>query len=135
MVKTNGLAWDTLDLDDAGGTPRDLRNDTNSLDFATPRAVQEITGIDKSAVERQLNLADFSANLKGVLNTDVDKSHDVLSSASSSSTPRTLTIGVAGAVLANEVLATDYKLSRDQSGAVTWDAPLVLQDGTVPTWS
>lgn len=135
MAKQNGLAWDTLDLDDAGGTPRDIRSDVNSFDFATPRAVQEVTGIDKSAVERILNLADFSCNLKGTFNPAVNMSHDVLSSASSSSSPRTLALGVSGASLINEVLVTDYKLNRDQGGSLDWDSPCVLQDGVVPTWT
>ena len=37
--------------------------------------------------------------------------------------------------LANETLFTDYALTRGADGALTWTAPGVLSDGTVPTWS
>jgi hypothetical protein len=30
---------------------------------------------------------------------------------------------------------TDYQLTRAQSGELTWTAPGVLADGTVPTWA
>ena len=59
----------------------------------------------------------------------------LVAAASSTSVARTLTLVVAGATLANEVLITDYQLSRSTSGELTWTAPLSLADGTVPTWS
>jgi hypothetical protein len=34
-----------------------------------------------------------------------------------------------------EMLLTDYPIKRAASGELTWACPLVLADGTVPTWS
>ena len=68
MAKTTGLGVTTLSVDDSGGTVRDIRNDITSFNFATPRGVQDVTGIDKSAMERLLLLADFSITLNGVVN-------------------------------------------------------------------
>ncbi|WP_344478342.1 hypothetical protein [Nonomuraea monospora] len=106
-----------------------------SFEFATPRAVQDVTGIDKSAMERLLLLADFSITLNGVFNDDASKSHAVLKTVPSSSVARTTTITVSGQTLAPEVLYTDYSLERGDDGSLTWSAPGVLSNGTVPTWS
>jgi hypothetical protein len=97
--------------------------------------VQDVTGIDKSAFERLLLLADFSGQLNGVFNDAAGASHPTLKTVSSTSVNRTLTIAVSGQSLANEVLVTDYQIARPQSGELTWAAPFVLGNGTVPTWS
>lgn len=136
MAKETGLAWSTLSVDDSGGTPRDIRNDITNFEFATPKAVQETTGIDKSAFERLLLLADFSITLNGVFNpTATTSSHAVLKTVGSTSVTRTISIGVSSQTLANECIITDYALTRGDDGALTWQAPAVLSDGTVPTWS
>jgi hypothetical protein len=135
MAKASGLGWTTASIDDAGGTPKAIKNDITDLQFATPRAVQDITGIDKSAMERLLLLADFSITPKGVFNAATGNSHDVFKTVPSTSVNRTTTLTVNGVTLANEVLYTDYQLNRSASGELTWSAPGVLADGTVPTWS
>lgn len=135
MAKESGLGWTTCDVDDSSGTAKDIRNDCTNLQFSTPRAVQEVTGIDKSAVERLLLLADFSVTLNGVFNDATGKSHDVFKTVPSTSVARTLTLTVSGQTLANETLFTDYPLTRSDAGELTWAVPGVLADGTVPTWS
>ncbi len=110
-------------------------NDVTQLQFSTPRAVQDVTGLDKSAIERLLLLADFSITLNGVFNDAASQSHAVFKTVPSSSVARTTTLAVSGQTLANEVLYTDYQLNRAQDGAFTWTAPGSLSNGTVPTWS
>lgn len=135
MAKESGLGWTTCTVDDASGTGQDIRNDCTNLQFSTPRAVQEVTGLDKSAIERLLLLADFSVTLNGVFNDAANKSHAVLKTIPSTSVPRTVSLAVSGQTLANECLLTDYPLTRADSGELTWAVPGVLADGTVPTWS
>jgi hypothetical protein len=135
LAKESGLAWTTLSVDDSGGTPRDIRNDITNLEFATPRATQDTTGIDKSAFERLLLLADFTITLNGVFNDASNMSHAVFKTVPSTSVARTTSIGVSGQTLANECIYTDYPLTRADSGELTWAVPGQLSDGTVPTWS
>ncbi|WP_367138845.1 MULTISPECIES: hypothetical protein [Streptomyces] len=135
MAKESGLGWTTCSVDDSAGTARAIKNDVTHLQFATPRAVQDITGIDKSAMERLLLLADFSVTLNGVFNDASNQSHDVFKTVPSTSVTRTITLSVSGQTLANEVLFTDYPLTRSNSGELTWAVPGVLADGTVPTWA
>jgi|SRR5882762_9079946 len=135
MAKQSGLGWTTGSVDDAAGAAQAIKNDITNLDFATPRAVQDVTGIDKSAIERLLLLADMSCNLNGVFNVAANMSHDVFKTVPSTSVNRTTTLTIGGKTLAAELLYTDYQLTRSASGELTWQAPGVLADGTVPTWA
>lgn len=135
MAKETGLAWVTLSVDDSGESAQDIRNDITNFEFATPRAVQEVTGIDKSAFERLLLLADFSITMNGVFNDETDMSHDVLNDVGSTDVVRTITLAHSGQTLANECIITDYALTRGDDGALTWTAPAVLADGTAPSWT
>jgi hypothetical protein len=137
VAKTSGLGA-TIIIDDASGTPQTISNDVNEFSFSTPRGVQDITGVDKSAHERLLLLADYSNSLKGVFNSAANMSHAVFSTVPSTSVNRTSKIEpTSGSTpfLAAEVLYSDYAISRSASGELTWDATGALADGTVPTWS
>jgi hypothetical protein len=138
MAKQSGLAWTTLDIDDAGSTAQDLREDVNSFSFSTPINVAEVTGIDKSAVERILLLRDFSINLQGTFDDDTSYSvHDVFADImAAAATSRTTGINVSGQALVGiEVLYTDYALNRAADGQLTFTVPGVLADGTIPAWT
>lgn len=135
MAKESGLGWTTCSVDTSAGAAKAIKNDVTSLQFATPRGVQDVTGIDKSAYERILLLADFSITLNCVFNDAADQMHDVFKTVSSTSVARTTTLTVSGQTLANEVLYTDYPVNRADGGELTAAIPGVLADGVVPTWS
>lgn len=133
MAKVSGLGWTTCSVDDAASALQDIKNDLTNIEFATPYNVQEITGLDKSAMERLLLLADFSGTLNSVFNPSANKIHAVMSG--DLRVIRTLSIVVSAKTLPNEVLFTDYHLTRAASGEFTGSHPFVLADGTTPTWS
>lgn len=135
MAKSSGLGQTTLSVDDSAGTARAIKNDVTNWQMATPRGVQDITGVDKSANERLLLLADASVTLNGVFNAAANQSHDVFKTVPSTSVARTVTQTVNGVTLAFEALFSDYQLTRSDSGELTWSAPGALADGTVPTWA
>lgn len=124
-------------MDDSAGTLTDIKNDVTNLQFATPRGVQDVTGVDKSAMERLLLLADMSLNLNGVFNPV--GSHLIFRTVPSTSVAREFTLTVGGVSLGvtgtPTLLFTDYNLTRAASGELTWTAPGVLANGVVPTWS
>lgn len=133
MAKSTGLGWSTLSVDSSVPTLTDIRNDVTNFEFSTPVAVQEVTGIDKSAIERLLLLRDFSITMNGVFNPAL--SHTVFEDIGSTSVVRTVTIVVAAKTLTNECLLTDYAFTRGDDGSATWSVPGVLADGTVPDWT
>jgi len=134
MAKVSGLGA-AIAVDDSAGAVKTISNDITNWGMATPRGVQDVTGVDKSAIERLLLLADFSVDLTGVFNAAVGLSHDVFKTVPSTSVARTVTITVATKVLAGELLFSDYKVTRSASGELTWQAPGVLADGSTPVWA
>lgn len=134
MAKQGGFPF-SVSVDDSAGVVRDISNDITNLQYGTPRAVQDVTGVNKSAIERLLLLADMTVTLNGVHNNAVNLSHSVFKSVPSTSVNRTVTLVISAQTLAGELLFTDYATTRGQDGSLTWSAPGVLADGTVPTWS
>lgn len=137
MAKGSGLAWTTLTVDDSSGTPEVIKNDVQSFQYAMPRGVLDVTGVDRSAIERILLLADFSVTLTTTaINFAASPSFwDVFHTVPSTSVARTTTLAFAGKSLAPEVLYTDFNVTRGQDGSLGATVPGVLADGTVPTWS
>jgi hypothetical protein len=135
MAIESGLGWTTFSVDDSGGTARDIRTSTFNLDWTMPRGVQDITALSQSAMARLLLLADFSGTCAGGFDDGANLAHVVFKTVSSTSVNRTMSIVVSGQTLNNEVICTDYALTRAQSGEFTWSVPFQLADGNVPTWS
>ena len=48
MAKESGIGM-SIAVDDSGGSARTISNDITNFDFSTPRNVQVVTGLDKSA--------------------------------------------------------------------------------------
>lgn len=135
MAKTSGLGA-TVSVDTSNPTLTDISNDVTNFQFSTPRAAQDVTGVNKYAMERLLLLADFSVTLNGVFNAGL--SHTVFNDVPTSNVVRTTKIIPSSSsvpYLSCETLYTDYQVSRSDSGELTWQAPGVLADGTVPTWT
>lgn len=134
MAKVSGIPT-SITLDNAAGAAKVITNDVTSVSLSTTRGVQEITGLDKSAVERLLLLSDGKVTMKGIFNTAADMSHAVLSTSTSSSATRTLAIGYPGATMTLEVIIEDYSVDRPEGGELTWTASMSLCNGTVPAWT
>lgn len=135
--KSSGLAWTTLSVDDSSGTPEVIKNDVQSFQFAMPRAVLDVTGVDKSAIERILLLADFSITLNTTaINFDASPSFfDVFSDVPTTDVARTTTLAFASKTLAPEVLYTDFNVTRGQDGSLGATVPGVLSNGVAPSWA
>jgi hypothetical protein len=134
MAKESGLGMSVI-IDDSGGSARTISNDITSIDISTPREEADITGLDKSAHERLLLLADFSVSISGVFNDASNMSHDVFSTVSSTSVARTTTTAISGQTLPGELFYTDYGVARGGDGSLVWSAPGALAGGVVPTWA
>lgn len=135
MAKEGGLGH-SVAVDSSDGTARTISNDITDLSYGTPRGVQDITGVNSSARETLLLLADFTITLNGVFNDAAAPSaHDCFKTVPSSTVTRTVTLTISGQTLPNETNFTDYALTRATSGELTWTAPGVLNSTVVPTWA
>ena len=134
MAKESGIGM-TVTVDDAAAAGQAITNDVTSISFSTPRGLQDITGLDKSAIERLLLLADGTVTINGVFNDDSNKSHAVFKTVPTTSVSRTVVIVHSGQTLTMECMFSDYSLNRAQDGSLTWTASGSLSNGTAPTWS
>ncbi len=135
MAKESGMGITTLTVDNSSGSAKPIKNDITNFSYSTPRGVQDVTGVDKSAMERLLLLADASLDLNGVFNPASDQSHDIFKTVPSTSVARLVTLVVSSQTLAPTLLFSDYALTRAGDGSLTWSAPGALANGTVPSWS
>jgi hypothetical protein len=139
MAKTSGLGG-VIRVADASSTLQTITNDNTNYTFSTPRNTQDVTGVDKFAIERLLLLADYSVTLNGVFNTASNLSHAVFSTIPSTTVIRAVEIDPIGTTsgfpkLSVNCLLTDYQITRANTGELTWQVPGSLADGAVPTWT
>jgi hypothetical protein len=109
-----------------------ISNDVLSLSFDTPYGVQEITGLDKSAVERLLLRADCTGTLTCAFNIDASRSHATLKTPGS----KTFVIIFAGVATATfTAVTTSYSLALAEDGSLLITAPWALSSGTAVAWT
>lgn len=139
MAKASGLGMTALSVEDSSPALRDIRNDVTNLQWSTPRGVQDTTGVDKFSFERLLLLADMAVTLNAVYDNAANKVHDVFKSVTTYNVGRGITLTVNGTTLgttpAVQLIATDYAITRAQSGELTASIPLSLSNGVIPTWT
>ena len=115
-----------------------ISNDVNDFSFQTPRAAYDTTGVDKSAHERLLGLADSSFTLNGTFNTASNMSHAVFKTVPSTSVNRNIKIEpTSGSTpyLSCLCAVESYDISRPTSGELKWAVKANLADGTTPSWT
>jgi hypothetical protein len=133
--KVSGIP-SSLTVDDASGTPRDISSDVTNFSISTPQNQQEITGLDKTSIERLGLLKDCTVQISFVADFASDMSHDVFKADPAGS--RTVAVGMAdGAATltfeANRSTGPDY--NRGADGSLVGSATLVNADGNDPVWS
>ena len=141
MAKESGLAVTTFDVDEGGANAlRAIINDVHDFSVAVLSNQQDVTGLDKSAIERLFLLADASGTINGTFNDAATTgAHTVLKDCSTTifagQVGRTVSLVHSGQTLNNEALFQSYTLTRGADGSLGFAAPWNLADGTVPAWS
>jgi hypothetical protein len=109
-----------------------ISNDVLSFSFDTPYGTQEITGLDKSAVERLLLRADCTGSFTFAFNVDASRSHATLKTPGS----KTFVIVFGGVATATfTALTTSYSLAVGADGSIVGTAPWALSSGTAVAWT
>jgi hypothetical protein len=110
----------------------DISNDITTISVDTPYGVQDVTGLDKSAMERLLLRADATGSMSGVFNTTASKSHATFKTPGS----KTCVIVFPGtATLTFTAVFTNYALSMGADGSLTWSVNFSLSSGTAAAWT
>ena len=136
MSKVTGIV-SSLSVDDSAGTPQVISTDATQVTIAVPRGQQDVTGLDKVAVERLGLLYDCTITVTGVADFTAGKEHAVFKADPAANATRTVAIGLsnAGATLTLKANLSDYTFTRAQDGSLTYTATLVNADGVKPVWT
>jgi len=138
MGKTSGIGLSISVTTSAGGVIA-IGPDVNSCTINTSRGEQDVTGLDKSAIERLLLLGDSELGLSGTYNPAL--SHTVFHNIGvqeAAHVGRDVVIVLPGAGLVTMtciMVFSNYNLSRGADGSLTWTATGKLADGSVPTFA
>lgn len=104
-----------------------------------PVALQDVTGVDKSAHEKLAMLRDLTMQFKGACNFAANMSHAVLSTVTTSAVPRAVSVyptsNGSTPVLAANLLFSNYDVARANGGELTFSSSGSLADGAIPTWA
>lgn len=125
MAKVSGITT-TLTV-----ATNNISSDVTSLSVDTPFGTQDVTGLDKAAMERLLLRADCTGSATGVFNTASNMSHATLKTPGSKAT----VIGFPGATLTFTAVWTNYAVNFGADGSLTWSANWALSSGTAAVWS
>lgn len=137
MAKSSALTT-TITVDDAGGTPRDISSDVTNFSINTSRGEQDITGLDKSAMERLLLRSDSTVSLAGVKDMGTNLAHDVFKTVGTQAgtVTRTVVVGfTTGGTATVECVPSNYNINVGADGAATWSVDLQLANGTALAWT
>ncbi len=127
MAKTSGI---TTAVTIASNV---ISNDVRSITVDTPYGEQDITGLDKAAIERLLLRADVQGSLNGIFNTTASMSHATLKTPGS----KTFVIAFAAAAATATFTAntTNYNVTMGEDGSLTWSVNFNLNNGTALAWT
>src|SRR3990167_9469073 len=129
----------TVTIDDSAGSAATLTTDVTNLTITMPSAVQDVTAVGSSAMERILLLADLSITFNGVFDDGASLAHVTFKNYRTNAGTelgRTVAIVHSGQTLSEPALLfQNYDLTRAQDGSLLWTATGNLADGTVPAWS
>ena len=126
MAKTSGITTSVT------VASNNISNDITSINVDTPYGEQDITGLDKSAIERLLLRADCTGTMNGVFNIAASMSHATLKTPGS----KTFVIVYPGtATLTFTAVTTNYALSMGDDGSLTWSVNWALSSGTAAAWT
>ena len=136
MGKETGVPTTSVTVDDSGGSGEAITDDITSWGITTPRNVQDVTGVGKSAFARLLGLVDGGVDYTMVFNDAASPSmFDVFKTVPSSTVQRTNVIVQSGQTMTMETIFADFPLTRAANGELTSSVTGQLSNGTAPAWS
>lgn len=134
MAKQTGIGA-TVSIGDANGVSQTFSGNVQTFNINQSRAQIDVTGIDKSFMERLPGLGDYSIDLAGVYDgAGTATAVQTFASMGTALRAFTIVVGPAGTAAGTAALAS-WSVSRAGDGALTWTATLNCANGTAMAWS
>ena len=137
MAKETGMGWTLCKVDNSAGALQDLMNDVTNLDFSMTNGVQDVTGIDKVAMERLLLLADYSLDFTCVFNdAGSDSEFAVFKNTNvTASAARETELTISAQKLNTICVFPTVSRARAADGSFITSANGQLSNGAIPAWT
>jgi hypothetical protein len=137
MAKESGVGWTLCKVDNSAGALMDLMNDVTNLDLSMFNGVQDVTGIDKVAIERLLLLADYSLDLTCVFNdAGSDSEFSVFKNTNVAATAaRESELTISAQKMNAIIMFPTVSRARAADGSFITSANGQLSNGTLPAWT
>lgn len=132
MTKLSALGA-TVTIDDELGSGTAISNDVLSLTFNTPVGSFDVTGIDKSAMERLQGLQGFDISLTMAFNQG--GAHTVFESVWSNAVDRTVVLQIGSQTLTVECKFSDYTITRGADGSLNATADGEVSNAVAHAWT
>ena len=134
MAKQTGITG-TVTIGDANGVSQTFSAAVQTFNINQSRAQIDVTGIDKSFMERLPGLGDYAVELAGVFDGAGTASPvQVFGSMGTALRAFTIVVGPNGTAAGTAALAA-WNVTRGNDGALNWTATLNCANGTAMAWS
>lgn len=136
MAKSAGFLT-SLTVQDNGAVARNITNDITDIALTLSVNQMDVTGLDKTAMER-LNLrGDFTISLNGIVNPAANMSHDVFKTVhlSTAVARQFVMTTVAGPIATGTVLFSNYNVTPGADGSLKWSVQGACSSGTTLAWT
>jgi hypothetical protein len=138
LAKESGLGLSVI-IDDSSGSAQTISTDVLTVGISMPTAMQDVTAVSSSAMERLYLLADLQITFGGVFDDGANLAHAVLKdyrTCTGTELGRTTAVAHSGQTLSHAALKyNDYNLTRAADGSFTWTTTGMCASGAVPAWS
>lgn len=126
-------------MDDSAGIARAITTDVLTVGITMPSALQDVSAVGSSAMERLYLLQDLQMTFGGVFDDAANLAHAVFKdyrTIAGSELGRTTVVVHSGQTLSQDALKyNDYALTRNADGSFSWTTTGFLASGTVPAWT
>jgi hypothetical protein len=134
VAKQTGITG-TVTIGDANGVSQTFSGNVQTFDIQQSRAQIDVTGIDKSFMERLPGLGDYSINLAGVYDgAGTATAIQTFASMGTALRAFTIVVGPVGTAVGTAALAS-FNVARGGDGALNWTASLNCANGTAMAWT
>ena len=136
MAKVAGFLT-SLTVTDNGAVARNITNATTDISFTLNQHQIDISGLDKTSMERMNLRGDATVTLSGVVDNASNNQHDVFKTVHLSTAVARVFVAttVAGPILTGTVLFANYTVTPGADGSLKWTATGNCSSGTTFAWT
>lgn len=118
MPRVIGAEMPSVTVDDASGTPQDIKGEVIDFSYEDSDNLLDTTTVDTTDMQREYGLHDFTCTFNVFVNTDTNSTYDVF--LKSKRGKRTIKVALTSSLFVNgEMAISSVSTSRDSDSNLT----------------